>query len=59
MVHQIILVRKKKNRRIYILLIFFFLAPEILITRGEGAYTNKVDVWSLGVILYICLGKED
>jgi serine/threonine-protein kinase Chk2 len=32
-----------------------FLAPEILVTRGEGSYTNKVDVWSLGVILYICL----
>ena len=36
----------------------FILAPEILITRGEGSYTNKVDVWSLGVILYICLGNE-
>jgi len=32
-----------------------YLAPEILATRGEGSYTNKVDVWSLGVILYICL----
>ncbi|CAF2532740.1 unnamed protein product [Rotaria sp. Silwood2] len=32
-----------------------YLAPEILVTRGEGSYTNKVDVWSLGVILYICL----
>ena len=36
---------------------FSFLAPEVLSTRGEASYTNKVDVWSLGVILYICLGK--
>jgi serine/threonine-protein kinase Chk2 len=36
----------------------FFSAPEILATRGEGSYTNKVDVWSLGVILYICLGNK-
>jgi len=33
----------------------FFIAPEVLANRGEGSYTNKVDVWSLGVILYICL----
>ncbi|CAF0965840.1 unnamed protein product [Rotaria magnacalcarata] len=32
-----------------------YLAPEVLSTRGEGSYSNKVDVWSLGVILYICL----
>ena len=37
----------------------FYLAPEILVSRGEGSYTNKVDVWSLGVILYICLGNID
>lgn len=32
-----------------------YLAPEVLVTRGTGCYTNKVDNWSLGVILYICL----
>lgn len=32
-----------------------YLAPEVLITRGAGTYTNKIDNWSLGVILYICL----
>ena len=32
-----------------------YLAPEVLSTRGEASYSNKVDVWSLGVILYICL----
>ncbi|CAF3801968.1 unnamed protein product [Rotaria sordida] len=32
-----------------------YLAPEVLSTRGEASYTNKVDIWSLGVILYICL----
>jgi len=55
-VHQIILVRKTKF--ISIFFIFSFIAPEVLRTRGEASYTNKVDVWSLGVILYICLGKK-
>ena len=32
-----------------------YLAPEVLTTKGEAAYTNKIDNWSLGVILYICL----
>jgi serine/threonine protein kinase len=32
-----------------------YLAPEVLTTRGMGTYTNKIDNWSLGVILYICL----
>ena len=30
-----------------------YLAPEILVTAGNSQYTNAVDVWSLGVILYI------
>ncbi len=32
-----------------------YLAPEVLTSKGEGSYTNKVDNWSLGVVLYICL----
>jgi len=32
-----------------------YLAPEILASQGTGAYTNAVDAWSLGVILFICL----
>ncbi|XP_013386116.1 serine/threonine-protein kinase Chk2 [Lingula anatina] len=32
-----------------------YLAPEILETQGHGKYTNAIDCWSLGVILFICL----
>ncbi|CAL8071443.1 unnamed protein product [Calicophoron daubneyi] len=32
-----------------------YLAPEILKTAGSGTYTSAIDVWSLGVILYVCL----
>ncbi|KOC60563.1 Ovarian-specific serine/threonine-protein kinase Lok [Habropoda laboriosa] len=32
-----------------------YVAPEILFNIGRGSYTNQVDVWSLGVILYVCL----
>lgn len=28
---------------------------KVLKTKGESSYTNKIDNWSLGVILYICL----
>lgn len=32
-----------------------YLAPEVLLGNGEEKYTEKVDTWSLGVILYLCL----
>lgn len=32
-----------------------YVAPEILVTNGMGVYTEKVDVWSLGVVLFTCL----
>jgi serine/threonine-protein kinase Chk2 len=30
-----------------------YIAPEILETKRLGSYTNKIDIWSLGVILYV------
>ncbi|THD23867.1 Ovarian-specific serine/threonine-protein kinase Lok [Fasciola hepatica] len=32
-----------------------YLAPEVLKTAGSGTYTSAIDIWSLGVILFICL----
>lgn len=32
-----------------------YLAPEVLLNKGVSAYTNKIDNWGLGVILFICL----
>ncbi|KAF2112476.1 kinase-like domain-containing protein [Lophiotrema nucula] len=32
-----------------------YVAPEILETSNHRRYTRAVDVWSLGVVLYICL----
>ncbi|TPX34457.1 hypothetical protein SmJEL517_g02916 [Synchytrium microbalum] len=31
-----------------------YAAPEVL-AKGERAYTEAIDLWSLGVVLYICL----
>lgn len=31
------------------------MAPEVLLTNGKGEYTEKVDIWSLGVVLFTCL----
>lgn len=32
-----------------------YVAPEVLLTQGRGQYTEKVDIWSLGVVLFTCL----
>ena len=32
-----------------------YLAPEIVKTKGNGQYTKKVDVWSMGVIVFAML----
>lgn len=31
------------------------MAPEVLLTNGKGEYTQKVDIWSLGVVLFTML----
>ncbi|XP_055591092.1 ovarian-specific serine/threonine-protein kinase Lok isoform X2 [Uranotaenia lowii] len=32
-----------------------YVAPEVLSTGGKGSYTRKVDIWSLGVVLFTML----
>ncbi|XP_072949165.1 ovarian-specific serine/threonine-protein kinase Lok [Epargyreus clarus] len=32
-----------------------YLAPEVLKANGQSSYGPEVDVWSLGVILFVCL----
>lgn len=32
-----------------------YVAPEIILGGGSFEYTKQVDIWSLGVILYVCL----
>ncbi|KAG9262015.1 serine/threonine-protein kinase Chk2 isoform X1 [Astyanax mexicanus] len=33
-----------------------YLAPEVFTAASTGGYTRAVDCWSLGVLLFICLG---
>uniref|UniRef100_A0A182S8J7 Protein kinase domain-containing protein n=1 Tax=Anopheles maculatus TaxID=74869 RepID=A0A182S8J7_9DIPT len=32
-----------------------YVAPEVLQTGGRGSYTRKVDIWSMGVVLFTML----
>lgn len=32
-----------------------YVAPEILASQSQRKYTHAVDIWSMGVVLYICL----
>lgn len=36
-----------------------YAAPELLSCKNEGKYTAQVDIWSLGVLLFVCLSGDD
>lgn len=33
----------------------FYVAPEVILGEGSYRYTEQVDIWSMGVILFVCL----
>ena len=35
-----------------------FVAPEVIVAQGNSSYTAACDLWSLGVLLYLCLGAK-
>lgn len=41
--------------RSLVLISYRYVAPEVLLTNGKGVYTEKVDIWSLGVVLFTML----
>lgn len=44
-----------KIKHLFSSLFFRYVAPEVLLTNGKGEYTEKVDIWSLGVVLFTML----
>ncbi len=52
---QVVSIALCRTTRTYILIGFTDVAPEILENTKYRKYTRAVDVWSLGVVLYICL----
>lgn len=35
-----------------------FMAPEVIVSNKHSPYTQKADIWSLGVVLYTMLSGE-